>query len=60
MGIDRQRCCAMIQFDSMEEAREALTAVKGTFIKNSRRLMVHNVCGMGYKKIVHLESILEP
>ena len=40
LGIDRQRCCAMVQYDSMDSAKEALNAVKGTYIKNSRKLMV--------------------
>lgn len=40
LGIDRQRCSAMVQFDSIEAAKDALTGVKGTFIGNSRRIMV--------------------
>ena len=43
LGIDRQRGCAMVQYDSMEGAKEALNSVKGIFLGNSRRLMVsHN------------------
>lgn len=40
LGMDRQRACAMVQYDSMDSAKEALNAVKGTYIKNSRKLMV--------------------
>ena len=40
LGIDRQRCSAMVQFDSVDAAKEALSSVKGTFIGNSRRIMV--------------------
>ena len=40
LGIDRPRCSAMVQFDSIEAAKEALSGVKGTFIGNSRRIMV--------------------
>ena len=31
----------MVQYDTMDAAKEALTAVKGTYIKNSRKLMVN-------------------
>ena len=40
VGIDRQRCSAMVQFESIETAKEALNGVKGTYIGNSRRIMV--------------------
>ena len=30
----------MVQYDNVDSAKEALSSVKGTFIKNSRRLMV--------------------
>lgn len=30
----------MVQYDNMDSAKEALVSVKGTFIKNSRRIMV--------------------
>ena len=30
----------MVQYDNMDSAKDALSSVKGTFIKNSRRLMV--------------------
>ena len=43
LGVDRQRCSAMVQFDSMEAAKDALNGIKGTFIGNSRRIMVRNV-----------------
>ena len=39
LGIDHQRCCAMVQYDDMEAAKEALLSVKGIRIKNSRKLM---------------------
>ena len=35
IGIDRVRCCAMVQYDSMETAKEALNSVKGTYIGSS-------------------------
>ena len=40
LGIDRQRCSAMVQYESIDVAKEALSGVKGTFIGNSRRIMV--------------------
>jgi len=40
IGVDRHRCCAMVQYDSMDAAKEALNAVRGTIIGNSRKLMV--------------------
>ena len=42
-GVDRAHCCAMVQYESNEIAKEALTAVKGTYIENSRRLLVRAV-----------------
>ena len=30
----------MVQFDSMEAAKDAMNGIKGTFIGNSRRIMV--------------------
>ena len=44
IGIDRYRCCAMVQYDTMEAAKEALNAVRGTIIGNSRKLMVSVMC----------------
>ena len=38
--MDRQRCSAMVQFESIESAKEALSGLKGTFVGNSRRVMV--------------------
>ena len=35
IGIDRFRCCAMVQYDSMETAKEALNSIKGTYIGSS-------------------------
>ncbi|CAI8054149.1 Msx2-interacting protein [Geodia barretti] len=39
LGIDRQRSSAMVQYESIDAAKEALSGVKGTFIGNSRRIM---------------------
>lgn len=33
----------MVQYDGVDSAKEALNSVKGTFIKNSRKLMVRLV-----------------
>lgn len=43
LGIDRHRCSAMVQFDSIDAAKDALAGVKGTFIGNSRRIMVNTI-----------------
>jgi len=40
LGIDQQQCCAMVQYNDPNAAKEALTAVKGTCVGNSKRLMV--------------------
>ena len=42
LGIDRQRSSAMVQYESIDAAKEALSGVKGTFIGNSRRIMVRS------------------
>ena len=34
----------MVQYESIEAAKEALSGVKGTFIGNSRRIMVRHLC----------------
>ena len=33
----------MVQYESIEAAKEALSGVKGTFIGNSRRIMVRRL-----------------
>lgn len=40
LGIDRPRCCAMVQYDNADSAKDALNSLKGSFIGNSKRLMV--------------------
>ena len=40
LGIDRSRHCAMVQYDSTDSAKDALNSLKGSFIGNSKRLMV--------------------
>ena len=40
LGIDPPRCCAMVQYDNADSAKDALNSLKGSFIGNSKRLMV--------------------
>ncbi|XP_064384598.1 msx2-interacting protein-like isoform X2 [Halichondria panicea] len=39
LGLDYQRNCAMVQYDSIDSARKALEAVKGAHIGSSKKLM---------------------
>lgn len=43
LGVDRSRCCAMVQYDNADSAKDALNSLKGSFIGNSKRLMVGSV-----------------
>lgn len=43
LGLDYQRNCAMVQYDSIDSARKALEAVKGAHIGSSKKLMVRCV-----------------
>ena len=41
LGVDRQTYTAMVQFETMEEAKEALGGVKGSIIGNNHpKIMV--------------------
>lgn len=44
----------MVQFDSIDSAKEALSGVKGTFIGNSRRIMVYVNIVQHYISLVHI------
>ena len=47
IGVDRFRCCAMVQYDSMETAKEALNSIKGTYIGSSTiPCMVSIICSV--------------
>lgn len=45
IGIDRSTYTAMIQFDKVDEAKEALSRVKGEVIDNTQsKIMVRKLC----------------
>ena len=45
--VDRRKCCAVVVYDSVDTAKDAMTSIKGSFIGKSRVPAVVGVIGGG-------------